>query len=218
MRDAQSLIPSFVRQTRPALLPLSLAAALWVITDCMPAWTQAAPAPAAQPGSHNPDAAVNEKVHLQGESLTLPLVLIKGYPFLQGEINGTAGKLLFDIGEEASFALDSHRIQPPDGKEIGKGFFGSGQTFSVYRFPVVDHLKLAGGPEYTAIPTFVATRASRSSSTSPRTSSAGSACTGSTATSSNWTTRIPASRSTKTRPARMGKAQGCRRPSGAKKW
>ena len=152
MRDAQSLMPSFVRQTRPALLPLSLAAALWVITDCMRAWTQAAPAPAAQPGSHNPDAAVNEKVHLQGESLTLPLVLIKGYPFLEGEINGTKGKLLFDIGEDASFALDSHRIQPPDGKEIGKGFFGSGQTFSVYRFPVVDHLELAGGPEYTAIP------------------------------------------------------------------
>ena len=59
--------------------------------------------------------------------------------------------MLFDIGEDASFALDSHRIQPPDGKEIGKGFFGSGQTFSVYRFPVVDGLKLTGGPEYTAI-------------------------------------------------------------------
>lgn len=137
---------------RRRILSVSLAVALQTVTSCSLAWTQAAtPAQPQTPQSH-PDAAVNQKVHLQAEQLTLPLVLVKGFPFLEGEINGTSGKLLFDIGEEASFALNSHRIQPPDGKEVGKGYFGSGQTFSVYRFPVVDHLQLAGGPEYTAIP------------------------------------------------------------------
>ena len=144
-------MPPFLPQSRSALRPLSLATALWATAACVPAWTQTAPAPTTQAAPRSPDAAVNAKVHLQGEFLSLPLVLVKGYPFLEGEINGTKGKLLFDIGEESSFSLDSHRITPPNGKEIGKGYFGSGQTFSIYRFPVVDTLKLTGGPEYTAI-------------------------------------------------------------------
>ena len=140
-------MPLRAAQSRAAaLLPL---AALWVSTTCIPASSQAAPA--TQPATRSPDTAVNETVHLQGESLALPLVVIKGFPFLEGEINGTRGKLLFDIGEEASLALNSHLVTPPNGKVIGNGFFGSGQTFSVLRFPVVDSLKLLGGPEYTAI-------------------------------------------------------------------
>jgi len=98
------------------------------------------------------DKDVNAKVHLTGDRSTLPLVLVKGYPFLEGEVNGVKGKLLFDVGELSSFALNSHRVTPPDGKVIGRGFFGSGQTFSVFRFPVVDDLKLPGGFEYTAVP------------------------------------------------------------------
>ena len=144
-------MPSFVQQTRAALLPPSLIPVLWGTLASVLASAQAAPTPAAPHLSRIPDDAVNQKVHIQGDFLSLPLILVKGYPFLEGEINGTEGKLLFDIGADSSFVLNSHRVTPPDGKVVGNGSFSSGQTFSVSRFPVVDSLKLAGGPEYTAI-------------------------------------------------------------------
>jgi hypothetical protein len=113
---------------------------------------ETSPSPAVVEHSVPPGAGVNQKVHLAGDRSTLPLVIAHGYPFLEGEVNGVKGKLLFDVGEEESFALNTHKVSPPDGREIGHGFFGSGQTFTVLRFPVVDDLKLAGGPDYTAVP------------------------------------------------------------------
>lgn len=83
--------------------------------------------------------------HLYGDRVTLPLAVIKGYPFLEGEINGTKGKLLFDIGEADALSLDSHTVHQEGGVTIGRGNFASGQTFEKLRFPVVDELKLGAG-------------------------------------------------------------------------
>jgi hypothetical protein len=139
------------RTIRPTAQRLYAIAFLCVIGSSSLASAQTTPPPAVK--RQRPGAAeLNQKVHLAGDQSTLPLVLVKGYPFLEGEINGIKGKLLFDVGDEESFALNSHAIAVPNGKEIGKGFFGSGQKFAVSSFPIVDDLKLAGGPEYTAVP------------------------------------------------------------------
>jgi hypothetical protein len=36
---------------------------------------------------------------LTGDVQELPIVLVKGYPFLKAEVNGVAGKLMLDTGE-----------------------------------------------------------------------------------------------------------------------
>jgi hypothetical protein len=131
-----------------------LALALLCATACfsLASAQTTAPPPAAGVRQRPGAADLNRKVHLTGDLSTLPLVLVGGYPFLEGEVNGIKGKLLFDVGEKDSFALNSHKITPPNGKVIGSGYFGSGQTFTVSSFPVVDELKLAGGPDFTAVP------------------------------------------------------------------
>jgi hypothetical protein len=87
--------------------------------------------------------------HLKGELVTLPLILVDGYPFIEGAINGKQGKLLLDIGEAEALVIDSHTVTPPNGVAIGRGFFGSGQTFESYRFPLVDELTLPENLHYT---------------------------------------------------------------------
>jgi hypothetical protein len=146
-------MPLLHRTTRFIAQRLYAIAFLSVIGCSSLASAQAtAPSPAVIEHPVPQQSGVNQKVHLEADRSTLPLVLVKGYPFLEGEVNGIKGKLLFDVGEEESFALNTHRVTPPDGKVIGHGFFGSGQTFTVSRFPVVDDLKLADGLDYTAIP------------------------------------------------------------------
>lgn len=46
--------------------------------------------------------------HLYGKRVTLPLAVVKGYPFLEGSINGKAGKLLLDTGDWRAFDIDNH--------------------------------------------------------------------------------------------------------------
>jgi hypothetical protein len=97
----------------------------------------------ALPPAHGP--------HLDVDQITLPLAIVHGYPFLDGSINGKQGKLLFDVGEDPAFTIDSHTVTPPNGVVIGKGFFGSGQTFDVMRFPLIDSLTLAAGVHFEAM-------------------------------------------------------------------
>ena len=89
--------------------------------------------------------------HLSGETVVLPLVMIKGYPFVDGTINGRSGKLLFDTGSAPGLVIDSHVISPPGAVVTGNGFFGSGQTYQTMRFPLIDTLTLPGGLRFTAM-------------------------------------------------------------------
>ena len=107
-----------------------------------------APAPSAVSTASTSGVELERRPHLSGRQVTLPLTVVKGYLFFEGEINGVQGKLIFDVGEESALAINSHRISPPDGVIYGTGYFGSGQTFQVARFPVIDDLKLPGGLEF----------------------------------------------------------------------
>jgi hypothetical protein len=121
------------------------------LTQCafLPAQsTPPTPAQSAVPMALRPAAKGERRPHLSGERVTLALAIVKGYPFLEGEINGVKGKLLFDVGEESAFAINGYRVTPPHGVTYGHGFWGSGQSFLVTHFPVIDDLKLPGGLEY----------------------------------------------------------------------
>lgn len=111
--------------------------------------SQAAPKPeSATPTKDKPAQVRAHGPHLESDNITLPLTIVKGYPFIEGSIHGTKGKLMFDVGEAPALVIDSHTVTPPNGKVVGNGFFGSGQTYDVYRFPVIDSLALAAGLHY----------------------------------------------------------------------
>jgi hypothetical protein len=94
---------------------------------------------------------VSNTAHLSGKRVTLPLAIVKGYPFLEGSVNGKAGKLLLDTGDWRAFDIDNHTVTQAGGISVGQGAFGSGQTFDVMRYPVVDELRLAGGLHFEKV-------------------------------------------------------------------
>lgn len=95
----------------------------------------------APPPEHGP--------HLQGATATLPLVMVDGYPFIEGSIHGKSGKIMFDLGLDQSMVVDSHTVEIPGKIKTGSGHFGSGQTFERYTYPLVSELTLPGGLRYT---------------------------------------------------------------------
>ncbi len=102
--------------------------------------TPAARAARQTPEPHGPQLA--------GDRVTLPLVLINGFPFVEGAINGKRGKLLFDIGETEALTVDSHTVPASGGIPTGHGFFGSGEKFDVVSFPTIRSLSLPGELRY----------------------------------------------------------------------
>ncbi|MBY8829852.1 hypothetical protein [Hephaestia mangrovi] len=67
-------------------------------------------------------------VRLTGDEVTVPLVLIKGYPFIEGEVNGVKGKFMFDIGSDAAITLNHHYVPLKNGIAMPGSKVGSGQT------------------------------------------------------------------------------------------
>lgn len=125
-----------------------LIAAALVLPLTFLAQTPSSPGPLPQ-ARHAPPPAYGP--HLEGREVTLPLVVIKGYPFIAGAINDKQGKLLLDAGEPAAFAVNSHAVSVPGGIKTGSGYFGSGQTFDVMNFPIVDALTLPDGLHYSGM-------------------------------------------------------------------
>lgn len=87
--------------------------------------------------------------HLDEPSATFPLVLIKGYPFVEGSIDGRQGKLLFDLGESDALVVNNHTVEAPGAITIGTGQFGSGQTFDSVSYPMLAEAVLPGRRRYT---------------------------------------------------------------------
>ena len=99
--------------------------------------------------STTPNPSASGGPHLYGERVTLPLIVVKGYPFLEGSINGKKGKLLFDVADVRAFDLDDHTVTQAGGIASGHGSFGSGQTFDTMSYPVVDELTLGAGLHFS---------------------------------------------------------------------
>lgn len=107
---------------------------------------QQAPAPqdAHAKESHTPPNP-EQGPQLEGERVTIPIVVIDGFVFIQGAVNGHAGDIMFDTGIESPFFLNTRAVMPPNGRTIGHGVFSSGQTYDVAQYPLVDRLDLPNG-------------------------------------------------------------------------
>lgn len=66
---------------------------------------------------------------LHGDSVVFPIMLINGYPFISGSVNGVSGKFMFDTGYRTSLSLNDNLIDLPGKKTKSTGITGSGHGF-----------------------------------------------------------------------------------------
>ncbi|WP_420142351.1 hypothetical protein [Sphingomonas sp.] len=127
-----------IRDTRTPTL--SLASRRFRAIALMVLAAVAAPVAAAD----TPSAAVPHapEVRLAGEIVTLPIVMVREYPFIEGEVAGVKGKLMLDTGMGEPFVINDHRVPMTGGTKIGTGFFGSGQTFDIRLQAGVDGVRI----------------------------------------------------------------------------
>ena len=98
----------------------------------------AAPSQSAPPVSERAPEA-----RLSAKTITLPVVMVREFPFVEGEVAGIKGKFLLDTGMQDSMVLNDHRVPLKGGTKIGTGFFGSGQTFDVRLNAIVNDVRVA---------------------------------------------------------------------------
>lgn len=103
--------------------------ALWV----------SAPAYALQPAD---ELAIGFR--LTGDIVSLPLVMVREFPFVEAEVNGVKGKLMFDTGAEGALSLNQHRVPLAKGQIAGNAQYGSGQHYTIQMNPIIDSVTLAG--------------------------------------------------------------------------
>jgi opacity protein-like surface antigen len=84
------------------------------------------------------------EIRLAGEIVTLPIVMVQEFPFIEGSIAGVSGKLMFDTGNEQALTINDHRVPISGGRAIGTGFFGSGQTFTIRLVPELRDIVIGG--------------------------------------------------------------------------
>lgn len=82
------------------------------------------------------------EIRLPTETITLPIVMVREYPFIEGEIAGVKGKLMLDTGMQRSFSINDHRVPLAGGKKMGTGHFGSGETFDVREHTAVEGVRI----------------------------------------------------------------------------
>ncbi len=82
------------------------------------------------------------EMRLAAETVTLPIVMVREFPFVEGEIGGVKGKFLLDTGMQDALVINDHRVRLEGGTKIGTGFFGSGQTYDVRLHAGVDDIRI----------------------------------------------------------------------------
>lgn len=91
---------------------------------------------------NNAGIQINGSIHLEGDIVKIPIKMIKDWPFIDGEINGVKGHWMFDTGNGDKIQLHSRKIKNLESKKIGSGFVGSGQTFDVIQYPLIEKIKI----------------------------------------------------------------------------
>lgn len=75
---------------------------------------------------------------------TVPIVMVREFPFVEGSIVGVKGKFMLDTGMQGALSINHNRVPVSDARTIGTGIFGSGQTFEVRLVPEMRDLRLGG--------------------------------------------------------------------------
>jgi len=89
-----------------------------------------------------PKSAYAPEVRLHGDQVTLPIHMVREYPFVEGEVDGVKGKFMLDTGTGEGLIINDHRVTLEGGTVLGKGFFGSGQTYEKRLRPSVKDIRL----------------------------------------------------------------------------
>jgi hypothetical protein len=97
----------------------------------------------AAPGQTTPKASNRiSEARLAGTTVTLPVVMVREFPFVEGEIAGIKGKFMLDTGMQDALVINDHRVPLVGGTRIGTGFFGSGQTFDIRLHEAVEDIRI----------------------------------------------------------------------------
>lgn len=123
---------SFRRRTTSIVFPCTAAVVL-ILSSAHRFEAVAALTPAAQRAP---------ELRLPRKEVTVPIVLIDGYPFVGGAIAGVRGKLMLDTGYKQALTINEHRVPVRDARTIGTGHFGSGQTFVARLVPNVRDVRI----------------------------------------------------------------------------
>jgi len=84
------------------------------------------------------------EIRMSGDRVTLPIVMVREFPFIEGHVSGVAGKFMLDTAAQDALSLNSHRIPIANLETVGTGMFGSGQSFTTKLAPVVNDIRIAG--------------------------------------------------------------------------
>lgn len=82
------------------------------------------------------------EIRLAADIVTIPIAVVKGFPFIEGSAGGVSGKFMLDTGSEQALTINDHRVPVVGSREIGSGHFGSGQRFAVRLAPEVAQVHL----------------------------------------------------------------------------
>ncbi|QEE51012.1 hypothetical protein FUA48_15935 [Flavobacterium alkalisoli] len=82
----------------------------------------------------------DKRIYLVGDVIKVPLVMIRDWPFIEGEINGVKGRWMFDTGNAEAFSLHSKKVTGVESEVVGSGFVGSGQKYEVLEYPVINRI------------------------------------------------------------------------------
>lgn len=85
---------------------------------------------------------------LHGDIISMPIMIIKVYPFISGAVNGREGKFMFDTGLKPAIMLNDNFIQLTNKKTQGNGQVGSGQTFKTSLTDTLGEVKFSNGLAY----------------------------------------------------------------------
>lgn len=99
------------------------------------------------------------EIKFTAPEITLPIALVKGYPFINSSISGVHGKLMLDTGNQLPLEINNHLIPTHNTIEVGSGFFGSGQHFSIRLTPEIKNIHI--GPVTFPKATFVTSQDAR---------------------------------------------------------
>lgn len=104
--------------------------------------TLQAPIALAQTDPARPSAQARApEFRLSGDTVVLPLVMVREFPFIQGSIAGVSGQLMLDTGALDALVVNDHRVPVREAEIVGTGLFGSGQTFARQMVPAIEDVR-----------------------------------------------------------------------------
>jgi hypothetical protein len=92
----------------------------------------------------SPPAIQLREARLTAPTMTLPISMVREFPFVEGEVAGVKGRFMLDTGMEDALVINDHRVPLQGGEAVGHGFFESGQRFAIREHADIEGVRIAG--------------------------------------------------------------------------